>query len=110
MARAGPTRPAASCRAASAKASWTVSCIAAADDWKGASTLGAQQFPDIVHEHVRALPVAHEHAQASLGIENERAGRVIHGVAARRRTGLLLIEDPEFLGDLSGLASTAVET
>src|SRR6059036_380635 len=116
MARASAARPAASWRAASAKASWTVSCISAgarrpcrSPAPRSASDGLPQQRADVVREDLRPLAVALVHAQPPLGIEDVRAGGMVDAVRAGRRTRLLLIQNLEFLRGLRGRRRVAVE-
>src|SRR5205823_13113120 len=62
------------------------------------STLTRREYrTDVVRQHVRPPPVGLEDAQAPLRVEDVRSCRMIHRVAARRGTWLLLIENLEFL-------------
>src|SRR5437667_130628 len=60
--------------------------------------------------YLGTLPVTHVHAQPALRIEDERACRMVHRVAAWRRPRLFLIQDLELFGDLRGRGRITIET
>src|SRR6476661_9988295 len=65
--------------------------------WPVKRSACTHQFAQIMREYLRPLPVRHVEAQATLWIEDVCARRVVHRVAAGRRTGHLLVNDLEFL-------------
>src|SRR2546429_8590957 len=63
---------------------------------------GSKQLAYVVCEDLWALALAHEQAQPPRRVEDKRTRGMVHGIAARRRPGLLLIQDLEFARRLGG--------